>query len=136
MSTPGVSCGTWNLYLWHLNSQFGVWDRFSDQGLDWDSLHWECGVSATGLPGKSLSLIFWRILLVFIWLQHDLNMFSLYRPTEIILYKIFLKFLWLIPLIRPYFFLLIFYFLYSEVIHTLLVIFIQLLFPNIWFRNI
>ena len=32
--------------------------KFPDQGSNPSSLHWECQVSATGPPGKSLALIF------------------------------------------------------------------------------
>ena len=41
------SCGTWDLYLWHVGSSSLT--RGQTQGL----LHWAHRVLATGLPGKS-----------------------------------------------------------------------------------
>ena len=61
--TQDLCCGMWdlfscsiqNLQLRHVNSQLrhacGIY--FPDQGSNLGPLRWECGVSATGPPGKS-----------------------------------------------------------------------------------
>ena len=58
----GLSCSRHDFQLWPMGSS-------SLKGLNWDPLHWEFGVLATGPPGKSLylyfySLICWDIILL------------------------------------------------------------------------
>ena len=69
-AAPGLSCGTRDIqsWLWHAGSLLiacGIW--FPDQGSNLGPLHWEHRVLVTGLPGKSMELVFynytWTIIL-------------------------------------------------------------------------
>ena len=69
-AAPGLSCGTQDIqsWLWHAGSLLiacGIW--FPDQGSNLGPLHWEHRVLVTGLPGKSMELVFynytWTIIL-------------------------------------------------------------------------
>ena len=42
------------MYLAALGHSCSMWDLFLNQGSNLGPLHWECGVLATGPPGKSL----------------------------------------------------------------------------------
>ena len=57
LAAPGLSCGTWDLQLRHVDSQ--LWHacriQFPDQGSNLGPLHWEHGVLPTGPPRKSLN---------------------------------------------------------------------------------
>ena len=49
-----LHCGTWDLYLHHVNSQLQhVGSSSPDQGLNLGLLHWEHRILAAGPPGKS-----------------------------------------------------------------------------------
>ena len=49
LAAPGLSCSMWNLLV----VACGIY--VPDQSSNLGSLHWECGVLATGPPGKSPS---------------------------------------------------------------------------------
>ena len=66
LAPPSLSSGTQDLRssLQHVGSLVATCGLLAvacgipDQGLNPGLLHWECGVLATGLPGKSLSTAF------------------------------------------------------------------------------
>ena len=68
LAVPGLSGSTWSLgsSLWHVGSLAVACEllvatcgiQFPDQGSNPGPLHWECGVLATGSPGKFLSASF------------------------------------------------------------------------------
>ena len=51
----GLSCSTWDLLLTMACELLscGLWDLVPWPGIEPGPLHWECGILATGLPGKS-----------------------------------------------------------------------------------
>ena len=51
LAAPGLSCSIWTLSC-------GMWDLVLRPGIKPGPLHWECGVLATGPPGKSWSINF------------------------------------------------------------------------------
>lgn len=58
---PGLSCSIRHLctLLPHANPIMQQRDLVPQPGIEPRTLHWECGVLATGPPGKSLSLLLW-----------------------------------------------------------------------------
>ena len=53
LAVPGLSCGTWDLWLQQVGSNH-LLTKFFDQGSNLSPLHWKHGVLATGPPEKSL----------------------------------------------------------------------------------
>ena len=51
LAAPGLSCSMWTLSC-------GMWDLVPCPGIKPGPLHWECGLLATGPPGKSWSINF------------------------------------------------------------------------------